>query len=132
MASWTLSFCFGDAEIDLALLALDLADDFLSWRLRGGRFSTVKLGVGEVALVLFGGDVGLGEGLIEGGLAWRRAASFCSSCCSEALESKRDDGFALLHGLPGGASQAMRRLGNDGRVDLERSAGVAARRGSGR
>ena len=60
-------FLLGDAVIDLALLALEAADDFLFGGFEAGAFDG-ETGVGEVGLVLLGGDFGLGEGLIESGL----------------------------------------------------------------
>ena len=55
------------AEIDLALFTFDLAYDFLLGNLQAGALDR-ELSVGKIALILLGGDTGLRNGLIEGGL----------------------------------------------------------------
>ena len=81
---------------------------------RRGLFDGV-LRVGEVALVLLGGDAGLRHGLVQRGLGLLQRGLLLLKLLFGAAGIEADHGLALLDdGSPDGASQAMRSWGTMG------------------
>ena len=111
-------FLLGDAVIDLRRLALEAADDLLFGGFQTGAFDG-EIGVGEFGFVLFGGDFGLRQGLIEGGLGLAEGGFLLHELLLRAGGIEFDDGFAFLDALLregssrrcGGWEQWVRRSG---------------------
>ena len=114
-------FLLGDAVIDLAGLALEAADDLLFGGFEAGAFDG-EIGVGEFGLVLFGGDFGLGEGLIEGGLGLAEGGLLLHERLLRAGGIEFDDAFALLDGGSGRGHPGDAEVGNHWVRRSERSA----------
>ncbi len=90
-----------EAEIDLAFLTLDGADDGLFGGFELGLFDLVGSGL-EVELVLFGGDAGLGDGLVERGLGLGERGCLLFQFLLRAAGIELDDDFTGLDGSAGG------------------------------
>ena len=114
-------FLLREAQIDAAFLALEGADDLGFGRLHPGLFDVIFRGA-EIALILLGGDAGVSDGLIEGGLRLLEGGLFFVELLLGAAGIETDHGIADLDGASG------RRLPDDpegrnvhGRYDLDRA-----------
>ena len=116
-------FLVGDTEIDFAGLALKAADDFLFGGFEAGALDGV-VGVGEVALVLFGGDFGLGQGLIESGLGLAESGLLLHEGFLGAGGIEFDDGLALFDGGSGRGHPGDAEVGDHGCGDLNGAFGL--------
>ena len=87
----------GQAQVDPALLALQAADDLRLRSLQLGALHRVA-GGGQVAPVLLGGDAGLGDGLVEGGLGLLERGLLLLQLLPRAAGVEADHRLALLHG----------------------------------
>ena len=103
-------FLLRQAQIDAALLALQLADDLGFGGLQLGLFDVV-LGAAQVALVLLGGDARVGDGLVQRGLRLFQRGLFFVQLLLRAAGIEAHHRIAFLHGPPGGACHTMRSEG---------------------
>jgi len=115
-------FLLGDAVIDLAGLALETGDDLLFGGFEAGALDG-ETGVGELGLVLFGGDFGLGEGLIEGGLGLAEGGLLLHEGLLGAGGIEFDDGIALLDAFAGRGHPGDAEVRDHGSVDLDGTLG---------
>src|ERR1035441_6219828 len=115
-------FLLGDAVIDLAGLALEAADDFLFGGFEAGAFDG-ETGVGEIGFILFGGDFGLGKGLIEGGLGLAEGGFLLHEGLVSAGGIEFDDGVGLFDAFTGRGHPGDAEVGDHGRVDLNGALG---------
>ena len=117
-----LELLLGHAEIDLALLALDAADDLLLGGLQP-RFFDVVPGVGEIGGVLLRGNPGLGQLLVERGLGLLQRRLLLLQRLLGAAGVEADNWLALLHPFARRRQPGDPQVGDDGCVDLDRAAG---------
>ncbi|MCX6633369.1 MAG: hypothetical protein NTW28_37715 [Candidatus Solibacter sp.] len=110
----------GDSVVDLAGLALETGDDLLFGGFKPGALDG-EIGVGEVGSVLIGGDFGLGEGLIEGGLGLTEGGLLLHEGLLGTGGIEFDDGFAFLDAGSGRGHPGDAEVGDQGCGDLNRA-----------
>src|ERR1039458_2240479 len=103
-------------------LALEAADDFLFGGFEAGAFDG-ETGVGEIGFILFGGDFGLGKGLIEGGLGLAEGGFLLHEGLVSAGGIEFDDGVGLFDAFTGRGHPGDGGVGRHGRVDLNGALG---------
>ena len=116
-------FLLGDAVIDLAGFALEAADDLLFGGFQAGALDG-ELGVGEIGLVLLGGDFGLGERLIEGGLRLAEGGLLLHEFCWALEESNLTMVSPCFDGCAGRGHPGDAEVGHHRRVDLDGAFGL--------